>query len=90
MAKDDYQAQSDAQTLQNAAEIHADPKRHKAAHVHLSKTVDSAKAAHKASSKTLNKKVKKGLEKAFPKSQQDAQQNPAAVEENNESGPEDE
>lgn len=84
--KDDYAAKSDASTLQEAAAIHADPKRHKAAHAHLETMAGTAKAAAKSSSKVLNKKVKKGLDKAFPKSQQDDQQNPEAVEENNESG----
>lgn len=64
--KNDYQAESDAGTLQRAAEVHADPKRHKAAHNQLSKQVETTKAAHKASKKAMHKKVKAGLSKAFP------------------------
>lgn len=63
----DWQAQSDAKTLQSAAEIHGDPKRHKAAHEHLGKMASAMKSAHKNSAKQLHKTVKKGLAKTFSK-----------------------
>lgn len=74
---DDYQAKSDARTMQDHAAIVADPKRHAAAHKHL-KTMASNTASAVQTSAALKKKkpvgaalhqkVKSGLKRAFPDS----------------------
>jgi hypothetical protein len=63
--QDDYQAQSDADTLQRHAEIHADPDRLAAAHDHLGKKLQNTQDAHRAARKALGKKVKGKLKQVF-------------------------
>jgi hypothetical protein len=60
-----YAPQADADTLRQAAEIHSDGKRHKAALDHLTKTKAHVDAAHKSARKMLEKKTKKRMDKVF-------------------------
>lgn len=62
---ENFSPQTDASTLHEAAKIHADPKRHKAAAKHLEKAAETAVDAHKAARKLLEKRTKKRLKKAF-------------------------
>lgn len=67
MPSDDYQAQSDADTLGRAEEIKGDTKRHGKAVEHLAKRAITAHAAHKSARKELEKKTKKRLSDTFNK-----------------------
>ena len=62
---DDYQAESDADTLQKHAEITGDKDRHAAAHAKLQERSQNAKKAV-AHSGRMMKRTKDGLAKAFP------------------------
>lgn len=62
---DDYQAQSDADTLTRAQEIQGDSDRHQKATEHLQKKAQSSGEAHKANRKLLEKKTKKRMNKVF-------------------------
>lgn len=62
---DDYQAQSDADTLTRASEIQSDEKRHRAATEHLAKRASATQDAHKQARKQLEKNTKGRLKKAF-------------------------
>lgn len=59
--KDNWEAENDARTLAEAAEIRNDSKRLKKAKVELAKQVKAAKRA------ALENDVKLGMDKAFPK-----------------------
>lgn len=62
---DDYQAQSDADTLTRASEIQSDEKRHRAATEHLAKRASATQDAHKQARKQLEKNTKGRMKKAF-------------------------
>lgn len=63
--KNNYQAESDARTLQEHAAVTADPKRHSAAHKVLKGKVKEMKNATESSRSILEKKTAKRLKKAF-------------------------
>lgn len=65
---DDYKAQSDADTLQRAAEIQQDTDRHGKASKHLAKRAKAATTAHAMSRQQLEKKTSGRLKKTFGKS----------------------
>jgi hypothetical protein len=64
---DDYKAQSDADTLQRAAEIQQDDGRHGKASKHLAKRAKAATTAHQMSRDQLEKKTTSRLKKTFGK-----------------------
>lgn len=62
---DDYQAESDAKTLQSAQEIQADDGRHKAALAKLQGTQDNTDAAVKHAKKHFIRQTKERMKKTF-------------------------
>jgi hypothetical protein len=62
---EEYQSQSDADTLTKAQEIQNDPDRHAKASKHLEKNAGTAQDAHKNARKQLEKKTKGRMKKAF-------------------------
>ena len=65
--EDDFQAQSDADTLMRHQEITSDPERHQRAADHLQKKMQDTKAAHSMARKQLLKKTRGRLDKTFGK-----------------------
>lgn len=60
-----YQTESDADTMMRHQEITADPERHQRATDHLEKKMQQTQGAHKAARKQLEKKTKGRLKKVF-------------------------
>jgi hypothetical protein len=65
-SQQEYQAESDADTLQKHQEITSDTDRHQRAHAKLQERAGVAKQAAAKSGRSLHRKVKAGLKKAFP------------------------